>query len=135
MRFMSMVKFPEAEAVPPSKAFLEAMGQLAQDAAKAGCPMIEAGGLLPTAMGARVRLSGGKITVMDGPFTEAKEVVGGYAIFEAKSKAEMLEWTRRFIELHKTHLPGWEGEAELRQIAGPGEKLCDQAHEAHAAAT
>ncbi len=135
MRFMSMVKFPEAEAVPPSKAFLEAMGQLAQAAAEAGCPMIEAGGLLPTAMGARVRLSGGKVTVMDGPFTEAKEVVGGYAIFEAKSKAEMLEWTHRFMELHKTHLPGWEGECEVRQIAGTGEKLCDQTQETHAAAT
>lgn len=134
MRFMSMVKFPEAEAVPPPKAFLEAMGELAQDAAKV-CPMIEAGGLLPTAMGARIRLLGGKVTVMDGPFTEAKEVVGGYAIFEAPSKAEMLVWARRFMELHKTHLPGWEGECEVRQIAGPGEKLCDQAEETLAAAT
>ena len=72
--------------------------------------------------------------MMDGPFTEAKEVVGGFAIFDAPSKAEMLKWTTRFMDLHKTHLPGWEGECEVRQIAGPGEKLCDQAREAQAAA-
>ena len=134
MRFISMVKFAEAKAVPPSKEFLEAMGQLTQDAAKAGCVMVGAEGLLPTSMGARVRLADSKVTVMDGPFTEAKEVVGGFAIFDAPSKAEMLEWTRRFMDLHRTHIPGWEGEAELRQIAGPGEKLCDQAREAQAAA-
>jgi len=134
MRFISMVKFAEAKAVPPSKEFLEAMGQLTQDAAKAGCVMVGAEGLLPTSMGARVSLADSKVTVMDGPFTEAKEVVGGFAIFDAPSKAEMLEWTRRFMDLHRTHIPGWEGEAELRQIAGPGEKLCDQVHETQAAA-
>ena len=134
MRFISMVKFAVAKAVPPSKEFLEAMGQLTQDAAKAGCVMVGAEGLLPTSMGARVRLADSKVTVMDGPFTEAKEVVGGFAIFDAPSKAEMLEWTRRFMDLHRTHIPGWEGEAELRQIAGPGEKLCDQVHETQAAA-
>jgi len=134
MRFISMVKFAEAKAVPPSKEFLEAMGQLTQDAAKAGCVMVGAEGLLPTSMGARVRLADSKVTVMDGPFTEAKEVVGGFAIFDAPSKAEMLKWTTRFMDLHKKHLPGWEGECEVRQIAGPGEKLCDQAREAQAAA-
>ena len=134
MRFISMVKSAEAKAVPPSKEFLEAMGQLTQDAAKAGCVMVGAEGLLPTTMGARVNLSKGKVTVMDGPFTEAKEVVGGFAIFDAPSKAEMLKWTTRFMDLHKTHLPGWEGEAEVRQIAGPGEKLCDQVHETPAPA-
>lgn len=134
MRFISMVKFAEANAAPPSKAFLEAMGQLMQDAAKAGCVMAGAEGLLPTAAGARVKLSNGKVTVTDGPFAEAKEVVGGYAIFEVNSKAEMLEWTRRFMDLHRTHIPGWEGEAEVRQIAGPGEKLCDQANESQVVA-
>ena len=70
--------------------------------------------------GMRVRLAGGKVTVTDGPFTEAKEVVGGYAIFDAPSKAQMLKWTERFMDLHKKHMPGWEGECEVRQIAGPG---------------
>ena len=122
MRFISMVKFAEAKAVPPSKAFLEAMGQLTQDAAKAGCVMIGAEGLLRTTVGARVRLPIGKVTVMDGPFAEAKEVVGGYAIFEVNSKAEMLEWTRRFMDLHRTLIPGWEGEAEAPPDRGAGRK-------------
>jgi hypothetical protein len=124
---MSMVKFPEAQLAPPPKAFLEAMDRLIEESAKAGCVMVEAGGLLPTAEGARVRLSAGKVTVMDGPFTEAKEVIGGYAIFDVPSKDAMIECTKRFMDLHRTHLPGWEGEAEIRQVAGPGEKLCDQA--------
>jgi hypothetical protein len=129
-----MVKFPEANALPPSKEFMDAMEQLTQDAAKAGCVMVGAEGLLPTTMGARVSLSKGKVNVTDGPFTEAKEVIGGFAIFEVDSKAKMIEWTRRFMDLHRTHIPGWEGVAEIRQIAGPGEKLCDQAREMQSAA-
>ena len=77
------------------------------------------GGLGPTALGVRVRLSGGKVTVTDGPFTEAKEVVGGYAQFELKSKEEAVESAVRFMELHKKHWPGWEGETEVRQMFGP----------------
>lgn len=133
MRFISLVKSAEANAAPPPKAFLDAMGRLTEEAAKAGCVMVGAEGLLPTSTGVRVRLSNSKVTVTDGPFTEAKEVVGGFAIFEAPSKAEMLIWTTRFMDLHKQHLPGWEGECEVRQIAGPGEKLCDQVHETEAA--
>src|SRR5262245_65723344 len=94
MRFMSMVKFSETQLAPPPKAFMEAMDQLIKESAEAGCVMVEAGGLFPTANGARVRLSGGKVTVMDGPFTEAKEVVGGYAIFDVPSKDAMIECTK-----------------------------------------
>jgi len=118
----------------PSKAFLDAMDQLVHEAGKAGCVMVEGVGLHPTSAGARVRLSDGKVTVTDGPFTEAKEVVGGFAVFDAPSKTEMLKWTTRFMDLHKKHLPGWEGECEVRQIAGPGEKLCDQARATETAA-
>ena len=81
--------------------------------------MVGSGGLGPTALGARVRLSGGQVTVTDGPFTEAKEVVGGYAQFELKSKEEAIEGAVRFMELHKKHWPGWEGETEIRQMFGP----------------
>ena len=129
MRFISMVKYVEADAAPPPKAFLEAMGALTQEATEAGCVMIAGEGLLPTAAGTRVRLDGGTMTVMDGPFTEAKEVIGGFAIFEASSKDEVVKYARRMMELHKAHIPGWQGEAEIRQIAGPGEKLCDQISE------
>jgi hypothetical protein len=128
-----MVKFSEAQLTPPPKAFLEAMNRLIEESAKQGCVMVEAGGLLPTANGARIRLSGDKVTVIDGPFTEAKEVVGGYAMFDAPSMDAMIECTRRFMDLHRTHLPGWEGECEVRQVAGPGEKMCDQSHEMQAA--
>jgi hypothetical protein len=116
MRFITLVKSLEKNLSAPPKALVEAIDQLAQDMAKAGCVMIGTGGLFPTSAGARVRLAGGKITVMDGPFTEAKEVVGGYAIFQVKSKAEMIEWTTRFMELHKEHMPGWDGETEIRQM-------------------
>jgi hypothetical protein len=113
---------------------MEAMDKLLQEAANAGCVMVGMGGLLPTANGARVRLSGGNVTVMDGPFAESKEVVGGYAIFEVKSKADMLKWTKRFMELHKTHMPGWDGECEVRQLAEMGEEPCRAATEQPAAA-
>jgi hypothetical protein len=79
------------------------------------------GGLLPSAMGARVRIARGKLSVIDGPFAEAKEVVGGYAVYVASSKAEAIEQARRFMDLHLKHWPGWEGETELRQIYEPGE--------------
>src|SRR5438094_181580 len=91
-----------------------------QEAVKAGT-MVASGGLAPTAVSTRVRLSGGQLTKVDGPFTEAKEVIGGYAVFELKSKEEAIEGAMRFMELHKKHWPGWEGETEIRQIFGPEE--------------
>ena len=99
MRFISMVKHAEANAAPQPKEFLEAMGALTQEAAEAGCVMIAGEGLLPTAKAARVRLDGGAVTVMDGPFTEAKEVIGGYALLKASSKEEILKHTKRFLEV------------------------------------
>jgi len=126
MRFMMIVKSAENLGFPP-KPLMDAIGKLSEDAVKAGT-MIGNGGLLPTATGTRVRLSGGRVTVIDGPFTEAKEVVGGYAQFELKSKEEAIEGARRFMELHKEHWPGWEGETEIRQMFEPGDfpKGCEQ---------
>jgi hypothetical protein len=66
-----------------------------------------------------VRVSQGRLTVMDGPFTETKEVVGGYAVMEFKSKQEALDSAVQFMELHRKHWPGWEGETEVREIFGP----------------
>jgi hypothetical protein len=114
MRFLMMVKAPE-NAGPPPKELMEAMGKLAEQSFKSG-EMIETGGLGPTATGSRVRLADGKITVTDGPFTEAKEVFGGYAVFELKSKEEAIERTRVFMELHHKHWPSWEGETEIRPM-------------------
>ncbi len=70
-------------------------------------------------MGARVRLSGGRLTTIDGPFSETKDVVGGYAMYEVPSKDEAIAAARRFLELHQQHWPGWEGEVEIRQVVGP----------------
>jgi hypothetical protein len=117
MRFMMIVKHAEKQGTPP-KALMDAISKLAEEETKAGT-MVGSGGLGPTAQGARVRLSGGKVTVTDGPFTETKEVFGGYAQFELKSKEEAIESAIRFMELHKKHWPGWEGETEVRQMFGP----------------
>ncbi len=92
--------------------------QLGIDASKAGV-LVEQGGLHRTARGARVRLTGGKISVIDGPFAESKEVIGGYAVYEVKTKEEVMEWTMRFMEVHRDNWPGWTGTAEVRQIFGP----------------
>jgi hypothetical protein len=114
MRFMMIVKAAENSG-PPPKELMEAMEKIGEEATKAG-EMIESGGLASTATGTRVRLAGGKLAVTDGPFTEAKEVFGGYAVFELKSKKEAIERTVRFMELHKQHWPGWEGVTEIRQV-------------------
>jgi hypothetical protein len=117
MRFMMLVKHAENFG-PPPKELMDAMEKLTAEAVKSGA-MILSGGLAPTPMSARVRLSRGKVMATDGPFTEAKEVVGGFAILEFKSKEEALESAVHFMELHKQHWPGWEGETEVRQIFGP----------------
>jgi hypothetical protein len=117
MRFMMIVKSAEKSG-PPPKPLMDAIAKLAQEEVKVGT-MLGSGGLGPTALGARVRLSGGNVTVTDGPFTEAKEVVGGYAQFELKSKQEAVESAVRFMDLHKKYWPGWEGETEVRQMFGP----------------
>jgi hypothetical protein len=114
MRFMTMVKAAENSG-PPPQALMQAIAKLGEEAAKAGV-LVETGGLLPSAMGARVKVAGGQLAVVDGPFSEAKEVVGGYAVYDVKSKQEALEWTQRFMQLHIEHWPGWEGETELRQV-------------------
>jgi hypothetical protein len=117
MRFMMLVKSAENSG-PPPKELMDAIAKHAEEAVKAGT-MVESGGLAPTAMSTRVRLSRGQVTAIDGPFTEAKEVVGGYAVFDLKSKQEAIEGALQFMELHRIHWPGWEGETEIRQVFGP----------------
>jgi hypothetical protein len=117
MRFMMIVKHAEKQG-PPPKQLMDAIAKIAEETSKAGT-MLGSGGLGPTALGARVRVSGGQVTVTDGPFTEAKEVIGGYAQFELKSKEEAVKSAVDFMELHRKHWPGWEGETEVRQMFGP----------------
>ncbi|HET9250551.1 MAG TPA: YciI family protein [Candidatus Eisenbacteria bacterium] len=94
---------------------MDAIAKLGEEAGRNGV-MVDMGGLMPTAHGARVRVSGGKVTVTDGPFAEAKEVIGGFAVFDVPSKDEAVTWTKRFMEAHMEHWPGWEGETEIRQL-------------------
>ena len=124
MRFMMIVKHSEKQG-PPPKGLMDAIAKLAEEGVKNGT-MVGNGGLKPTVSGARVRLSGGKVTVTDGPFAEAKEIIGGFAQFELKSKEEAVESAVRFMELHKKHWPGWEGETEVRQMFGPNEFSCEE---------
>ena len=119
MKFMTLVKSAESSN-PPPQALMDGIARLGEEATRAGV-MVETGGLYPSAMGARMRLSNGKLSVTDGPFSEAKEVIGGYAVYQVQSKAEALEWTRRFLQLHQEHWPGWEGEVEPRQIFDPSD--------------
>jgi hypothetical protein len=116
MRYMVFVKMAEDVGDAPA-ALVEAMGREMGEAFAAGS-MIDAGGLYPTAQSTQMRLSGGGISTTDGPYAEAKEVVGGYSIIEARTHEEAVQGARRVLELHLEHWPGWEGSVEVRRIAG-----------------
>jgi hypothetical protein len=109
MRFLSIYKTAET-GVPPTTEDMAAMGKLIEEMAKAGV-LLATEGCLPSAKGARVRRSGGKVTVTDGPFTESKELIAGFALLAAESKDEAIELTKRFLEV------AGDGECEIRQIA------------------
>lgn len=118
MRFMMFIKHPgdyDASNVPP--ALFGAMGEFVQEQAEKGV-IIDGAGLQPLAKATRVRLAGGKIDVMDGPFSEAKEVVGGYALCETDTHDEAVALATKFMDLHRLHWPGFEGEAEVRPLEG-----------------
>jgi hypothetical protein len=117
MRFMCIVKHPGPSANPTPQ-LLEAMHKLADREIKAG-RMLDNGGLMPVPTGAQVRIADGKLSVIDGPFVEAKEVIGGYAIFELRDKEEAVAMATEFMQLHLDYLPGWEGTCEVRAFATP----------------
>jgi hypothetical protein len=118
MRFMMIVKADknyEAGAPPPPE-LMAAIGKLSEEMIKAGI-MLDSGGLLPSSKGARIHVKQGKLTVIDGPFSEAKELIGGYAILQVKSKEEAIERGRRFMQVHADVLgPAYDGELEIRQM-------------------
>jgi hypothetical protein len=116
MRFMFIVK-SEHPPGSPTPELLQAMHTLATREITAG-RMLDNGGLTPLATGAQVRIVKGQLSVVDGPFVEAKEVIGGYAIFELPGKEEALASATEFMQLHKDFMPGWEGVCELRAFAG-----------------
>jgi hypothetical protein len=121
MKYMTFVRLPESyrESGPPQE-LMEAMNKFVERLAREG-KFVDGGGLLPSKDGVRVRIAKGKLTVIDGPFTETKEVIGGYAILETESRAEALHIQSEFMELHRKYWPEFEGESELRPMFTPGE--------------
>ena len=111
MRFMTLYKSGKEATAPPTEKEIADMGKLIEEMAKAGV-LLAADGLQPSSQGARVRIDGGKFTVTDGPFTESKELVAGFAILQVKSKAEAIEWTKRFLKVVG------EGVSEIRLMHG-----------------
>jgi hypothetical protein len=115
MRFLSMIRHAENTGQVPSEQLMTDMGKLIEEMTRDGT-LIQTAGLRPTAEGTRVRLRRGKLTTIDGPFTESKEIVGGFAILDAKSKQEAIELTKRFLRVHGDE---WDLECEVRQLDGP----------------
>lgn len=115
MRFLSMIRINENTGQVPSERLIDEMTRLIEELRRSGA-LLDTGGLQPTSQGRRVRLHNGKMSTVDGPFTEAKEVIGGYAILKADSLDEAEELTRRFLLVHGDE---WNLECEVRQIEEP----------------
>jgi hypothetical protein len=115
MRYLIMLKANQP-ATPPPPELMEAIMNLGAEASAAGV-LLDTAGLLPSSEGARVRLSGGRLTVTDGPFAEAKETIS-YALYEVRDKDEAVEWASRFLSLHRDLWNGWEGDAEVLRVMG-----------------
>ncbi|GGZ40703.1 transcriptional regulator [Streptomyces inusitatus] len=115
-RFLTMIRVDETTTTEEglSPECTERMGVLLEEITKAGV-MLDTAALTPVSEGTRVTWSGGRISHTDGPFTEAKEVVGGYSIIQAENRAEAVKWARRFLEVHDEH---WTVTAEVREIVG-----------------
>ena len=115
MRFLSMIRIDENSGVVPSEQLMRDMGKLIAEMTREGT-LISTAGLRPTAEGMRVRQRAGKLSMVDGPFPETKEVIGGFAILEAASMKEAIELTKRFLRVHGDE---WNIECEVRQMEGP----------------
>jgi hypothetical protein len=114
MRFLGLVRTAEGQGAPP-QAMADAMQQFIKESLANGS-LVETGGLAPAAQTVRIRHSRGQLHRVDGPFAESKEVVGGYAILEAPSREAAIETMNKFMQLHQTYWPEWEGESDLREM-------------------
>ncbi|GAA4809422.1 YciI family protein [Streptomyces ziwulingensis] len=113
-RFLALIRIDEndAPAEGPSPELMRRMGELMEEMTKAGV-LLDTSGLTPTAQGTRVHYEGGRLSVTDGPFTETKEVIGGYSMLQTKDRAEAVEWTKRFLKVHEAH---WTVTCEVREL-------------------
>jgi len=116
MKYLSFIRSSESyrNQTPPA-ALMEAMGEFVQRAFREGT-VVDTGGLLPSKEGFRVRLADGKLTVTDGPFSESKEIIGGWAVLKTDTKEQALRVATEFMELHRKYWPAFEGESEVRPI-------------------
>src|SRR5256885_13108324 len=115
MKFLSMIRIDEKTGQQPSEQLMQDMGKLIEELTREG-KLVNTAGLRPTKEGKRVRWRKGKVFVTDGPFTETKEVIGGYAVLDAGSMQEAIELTKRFLAIHGDE---WDIECEVRQMEGP----------------
>lgn len=116
MKYLMLIKHAESyRAEPIPQGLMDAMGEFVGEGLKSGV-IKDTAGLKPTAEGFRVRSSRNQLKVTDGPFTESKEVVGGYAMIEVDSRDEALKVARQFMELHRVHWPAFDGECEVRPL-------------------
>jgi hypothetical protein len=117
MRYMMLLTATNPSTPPPPELY-EAILRLGGEATEAGV-LLDTAGLLPSASGTRVSLADGQMTVTDGPFTESKELIS-YALYEVRSREEVVEWASRFMRLHRDLWDGWEGTTTILQVMGPG---------------
>jgi len=116
MRYLILLKGTQP-ATPPPAELLDAIMKLGAEATAAGA-LLDTAGLAPSAAGARVSLSAGRLSVTDGPFAEAKETIS-YALYQVRAKDDAVEWASRFVKLHRDLWDGWEGEADVLKVFGP----------------
>jgi hypothetical protein len=121
MKYLTFVRHTEAyrKGDGPPPALFQAMGEFVQRS-RADGTLVDTGGLMPSKDGFKIRLANGKMTVIDGPFTESKEVIGGWAILQATSREQVMRIANDFMELHRKHWPEFEGECEVRPMAEMG---------------
>lgn len=117
MKYMVLLSMAETVGPPPAE-LMDAMNAHIGEAIANGT-LLDTGGLGPTSTGALLTLRAGAIARIDGPYAEAKEVVGGYAVLDVRSVEEATEQARRMLSLHQEFWPGWEGSVEVRPIFGP----------------
>ncbi|MER7207945.1 YciI family protein [Streptosporangium sp. NPDC000239] len=114
---MITLSLSEQPQTPPPAELMEAIAKLGEEATAAGV-LLDTAGLAPSDQGARVELTGGRLSVTDGPFAESKELIS-YALYQVGSKEEAVEWASRFLRLHRDLWAGWEGQADIRRVFGP----------------
>lgn len=120
MKYFAFVRHPESQRnVPPPPGFMEMMGKFVEKCRRDGS-LVDTGGLLESKDGFRIRISDGKLSVTDGPFSESKEIIGGWAILQGRTKEDVMRVATEFMELHRANWPGFEGESEVRAMFDPG---------------